>query len=110
MEYMASVEGRNFLITHLVAEIASLYYELEAYDNQLLNLGRNIKIQQQALAVVQELKTVWQRNKSCRKTFPSRSQKKPKQAVSNPAGYCHSGKPSESIAGSNTAKDQSSLQ
>lgn len=56
MEYMASVEGRNFLITHLVAEIASLYYELEAYDNQLLNLGRNIKIQQQALAVVQELK------------------------------------------------------
>jgi len=56
MEYMATVEGRNFLITNLVAEIGNAYYELIALDNQLVNLDQNIKIQQNALAVTKELK------------------------------------------------------
>ena len=34
-EYLASIEGRKFAITQLVAEIASTYYELLALDNQL---------------------------------------------------------------------------
>ena len=55
MEYMASVEGKNFLITNLVAEIANSYYELEALDNQMENLDQNIQIQQNALAVTKEL-------------------------------------------------------
>jgi len=55
MEYMASVEGRNFLVTNLVAEVADSYYELMALDNQLENLEQNIRIQEDALAVTREL-------------------------------------------------------
>ncbi|PPC82010.1 MAG: RND transporter [Methylotenera sp.] len=56
MEYMASIEGKNFLVTNLVAEIANAYYELIALDNQLDNLAQNIQIQQNALQVTKELK------------------------------------------------------
>ena len=31
--YLASVEGKNFLVTNIVAEIANSYYELVALDN-----------------------------------------------------------------------------
>ncbi len=51
--YLASVEGRNLVVTRLVAEIANSYYELLALDNQLEVLKRNIEIQQNALEVVQ---------------------------------------------------------
>ncbi|MES2580042.1 MAG: efflux transporter outer membrane subunit [Pseudomonadota bacterium] len=55
MEYMASIEGKNFLITNLVAEIANAYYELIALDNQALNLEQNIQIQRNALDVTSQL-------------------------------------------------------
>lgn len=55
MEYMASIEGKNFLITNLVAEIANAYYELIALDNQALNLEQNIAIQRNALEVTSQL-------------------------------------------------------
>ncbi len=50
--YLASVEGRNFMVTRLVAEIANSYYELLALDNQLLNVRQNIALQQNALRIV----------------------------------------------------------
>ncbi len=50
--YFATVEGRNFIVTQLVAEIASSYYELMAYDRQLDVLKRNIELQQNALELV----------------------------------------------------------
>ncbi len=50
--YLASIEGKNFLVTQLVAEIARSYYELTTLDNQLDVLKRNIEIQQNALDVV----------------------------------------------------------
>lgn len=50
--YLATVEGRNFVITEMVAEIARSYYELIALDNQLEVLERNIAIQADALEVV----------------------------------------------------------
>jgi len=50
--YLASMEGRNFMVTQLVSEIASSYYELMALDNQLEVLRRNIAIQQNALEMV----------------------------------------------------------
>jgi NodT family efflux transporter outer membrane factor (OMF) lipoprotein len=56
MEYLASIEGKKFLVTNLVAEVANTYYELIAVDNQLDNLKQNIKIQQNALEVTRELK------------------------------------------------------
>jgi len=50
--YLSSVEGRNFMITQLAAEIANSYYELLALDNQIEVLMRNIEIQKNALQVV----------------------------------------------------------
>jgi multidrug efflux system outer membrane protein len=50
--YLSSVEGRNFMVTHLISEIANSYYELMALDNQLDILKRNIEIQQNALEIV----------------------------------------------------------
>ena len=52
MRYMATVEGRNFLVTNLIAEIAGTYYELLALDNQLVIVQQNIEIQSNALEVV----------------------------------------------------------
>lgn len=51
-KYLATVEGKNFLVTNLIAEIANSYYELLAYDNQLDILQQNIKIQSNALEIM----------------------------------------------------------
>jgi NodT family efflux transporter outer membrane factor (OMF) lipoprotein len=56
LRYLASVEGRNFTTTNLIAEIANSYYELLALDNQLLILKQNIEIQSNALRVVRQEK------------------------------------------------------
>lgn len=50
--YLASVEGKNFMVTNIVSEIANSYYELMALDNQLDIVKRNIKIQQDALRMI----------------------------------------------------------
>ncbi|MBD1396440.1 TolC family protein [Pontibacter sp. JH31] len=50
--YLASVEGRNFMVTNLIAEIADAYYELLALDSQLAILKQNIELQHNALKIV----------------------------------------------------------
>ncbi len=50
--YLSSVEGKNFMVTNLIAEIANAYYELLAFDNQLAIVKQNIDIQTNALDVV----------------------------------------------------------
>jgi NodT family efflux transporter outer membrane factor (OMF) lipoprotein len=50
--YLASVEGRNFLLTNLVSEVANSYYELLALDNQLLIVQQNIQLQKDALDII----------------------------------------------------------
>ncbi|MDO1446428.1 TolC family protein [Rhodocytophaga aerolata] len=50
--YLSSVEGRNFTVTNLVAEVAISYYELLALDNQLEIVKQNIDIQTNALEIV----------------------------------------------------------
>ncbi|MBN9482064.1 MAG: RND transporter [Bacteroidetes bacterium 43-93] len=50
--YLASVEGKNFVITNLIAEVANSYYELLALDNQLAIVKKNIEIQNNALEIV----------------------------------------------------------
>ncbi len=57
LRYLATTEGKNFMVTHMVAEIADAYYELMALDNQLDILKKNIEIQQNALAIVRMEKT-----------------------------------------------------
>ena len=51
-KYLASVEGKNFMVTNLISEIANSYYELLALDNQLQILKQNIEIQNNALEIV----------------------------------------------------------
>ena len=52
MRYLGTVEGKNFMVTNLVAEIADSYYELMALDNQLEILRSYIAILQDALEIV----------------------------------------------------------
>jgi multidrug efflux system outer membrane protein len=52
LRYLATVEGRNFTITNLIAEIATSYYELLALDNQLAIVKQNIELQSNALELV----------------------------------------------------------
>jgi len=52
LKYLSTTEGRNFMITNLISEIASSYYELVALDNLLDMLRQNIEIQRNALSVV----------------------------------------------------------
>ena len=52
LRYLASIEGRNFMATQLVAEIARSYFDLVSLDNELDVLRRNIEIQTDALEVV----------------------------------------------------------
>lgn len=54
--YLSSIEGRNFVVTNLVAEIANSYYELLALDNQLDIINKNIEIQTNALEIVKQQK------------------------------------------------------
>jgi outer membrane protein, multidrug efflux system len=53
LRYLATTEGRNFMVTHLVAEIARTYYELVAFDRRLDLIEQTLAIQANALAVVQ---------------------------------------------------------
>lgn len=50
--YLATVEGKNFVLSSLIAEVADSYYELLALDNQLDLTLQYIDLQKQALQVV----------------------------------------------------------
>jgi NodT family efflux transporter outer membrane factor (OMF) lipoprotein len=52
LRYLATTEGKNFMVTHLIAEIANTYYDLLALDNQLDILQKNIALQTSALEIV----------------------------------------------------------
>ncbi|MGB1210194.1 MAG: TolC family protein [Lacinutrix venerupis] len=52
LEYLSTVEGKNFMVTSIVSEIANSYYELLALDNQLIIIEQNLEIQQNALKMV----------------------------------------------------------
>jgi NodT family efflux transporter outer membrane factor (OMF) lipoprotein len=54
--YLASIEGRNFAVTRLVAEVADAYYELVALDNELDVIEQNIELQSDSLQVLRRLK------------------------------------------------------
>jgi NodT family efflux transporter outer membrane factor (OMF) lipoprotein len=60
--YLASVEGTNFVISTLVADVASYYTELLALDNELALVQQTITKQQEALEVIQLQKEVGRAN------------------------------------------------
>ncbi len=51
-KYLSSFEGRNFVRTNLIAEIANSYYELLSLDNQLDIIRASIELQKTQLDVV----------------------------------------------------------
>lgn len=75
IEFMASQEGKNYLVTNLVAEISSSYYELIALDSQLKNLEQNIDIQKNALEIVKLLKESARTTQLAVKRFEAEVQK-----------------------------------
>lgn len=50
--YLSTVEGKNFVVTNLIAEIANSYYELLAFDSQLEVIRQNVSLQKNALEIV----------------------------------------------------------
>lgn len=51
-KYLASVEGKNFVVSNLIAAIANAYFELLALDNQLEIVRQTILLQKNALEIV----------------------------------------------------------
>ena len=51
-KYLGSIEGKNVVLTNLIAETANSYYELLALDNQLDIVRETIRLQQNALEIV----------------------------------------------------------
>lgn len=54
--YLATVQGRLFLQTNLVAEVAYRYYELIGLDYEIEIVRKNIQLQEQALEIVRAQK------------------------------------------------------
>ncbi len=52
LKYLSTTEGKNFMVTNIIAEIAESYYELLALDNLLAIIQQNIELQTSALQVV----------------------------------------------------------
>lgn len=51
-KYLSTIDGKNFMITNLISEIANSYYELLALDNQLDILKKNIELYKNSLEIV----------------------------------------------------------
>lgn len=54
--YLASEQGKQWAVTQLVSEVASLYYELLAQDNNMEVIRRNIQLQERAVEIVEAQK------------------------------------------------------
>ncbi len=67
--YLASVEGKNWFITNLVADVATTYYQLQALDNELEIIQENISLQENAVSVVTIQKQAGSTNELAVKQF-----------------------------------------
>jgi NodT family efflux transporter outer membrane factor (OMF) lipoprotein len=56
MRFLGTQEGRNYIVTRLVADVAENYYELLALDNRQITLDRTIEIQKQSLQIAEAKK------------------------------------------------------
>lgn len=60
--YLSTVEGKNLVMTDLIAKVATAYYELLALDNQLDIVRETIKLEENALRVVKVQKSTAETN------------------------------------------------
>lgn len=68
-QYLSTVEGKNWTVTNLVAEIASDYYQLLALDTELEIVKESVQLQDSALHVVNIQKQVGVVNELAVKQF-----------------------------------------
>ena len=52
LRVLGSEQGRNLVVTNVVADVARAYYELLTLDNQLATLLRNTRFQQEGLRLI----------------------------------------------------------
>ena len=62
LRYLGTTDGRNYVVTRLVAEIAENYYTLQALDKTLENLDRIITLQEESLEKAEAKKEFAQGN------------------------------------------------
>lgn len=67
--YLSSQHGKQFVQTQLVANVARLYYELLAIDNELEIIRKNLDLQEKALEIVAIQKQGGQVNELAVKQF-----------------------------------------
>jgi len=60
LRYLGTCDGRNYVVTRLVAEIAENYYALMALDKRIENLDRTISLQQRSLEFAEAKKEAGQ--------------------------------------------------
>ncbi len=56
LRYLGTNDGRNYVITRLIADIAEEYYDLLALDKQLQTLDKTIELQEKSLEVAKAKK------------------------------------------------------
>ena len=56
LRYLSSIEGKNFMVTNIISEIVTSYYELLALDNMLAIVKQNIELQSSVLQIVKQEK------------------------------------------------------
>ncbi|HEY4311403.1 MAG TPA: TolC family protein [Pirellulales bacterium] len=56
MRYLGTIDGRNFIVTRMVAEIAENYYTLMGLDRQLETLDNTIALMEQSLQLAKAQK------------------------------------------------------
>jgi NodT family efflux transporter outer membrane factor (OMF) lipoprotein len=69
--YLASIEGKNFVVSNLVADIAITYYELVALDNELEIIQQTVLRQQEALEIIKTQKETGKANELAVQQFQS---------------------------------------
>lgn len=67
--YLASIEGRKFVVSNLVSEVAVSYYELLALDNELEIILQTIQKQEEALEVIRMQKETGRSNELAAQQF-----------------------------------------
>ncbi len=67
--YLSTQDGRNFVQTQLVSEVARLYYELLSADNQLKIVRKNLNLQEKAMEIIDIQKKSGQINELVVKQF-----------------------------------------
>jgi multidrug efflux system outer membrane protein len=60
--FLASVEGKNFVVSNIIADLSVAYYQLIALDNKQHIINQSIQKAQEALAVVEMQKEVGRAN------------------------------------------------